>query len=87
MQFEIPPSIAYHRRPDGTLFIYGQEVELVLLLARFFNFTINYQRPPPGSCSAAGGAAALWSLLQSSWRGGESGDVGDQLIGIMIQIT
>lgn len=55
MQFEIPPSIAYHRRPDGSLFIFGQEVELVLLLARFFNFSISYQWPPPGACDARAG--------------------------------
>lgn len=52
VQFEIPPSIAYHRRPDGSLFIFGQEVELVLLLARFFNFTVRYQWPPPGAWDA-----------------------------------
>nr|XP_027214737.1 glutamate receptor-like [Penaeus vannamei] len=62
VQFEIPPSIAYHRRPDGSLFIFGQEVELVLLLARFFNFSISYQWPPPGE---------MWGekLANGSWNG------------------
>ncbi|ROT74952.1 Variant Ionotropic Glutamate Receptor [Penaeus vannamei] len=54
--------IAYHRRPDGSLFIFGQEVELVLLLARFFNFSISYQWPPPGE---------MWGekLANGSWNG------------------
>ncbi|XP_063598936.1 uncharacterized protein LOC134775381 [Penaeus indicus] len=72
VQFEIPPSIAYHRRPDGSLFIFGQEVELVLLLARFFNFTVSYQWPPPGEMWGEKVANGTWNGQVGMLGRGES---------------
>lgn len=51
MAFDLPPNIIYHRRADGSLYIYGLEVELVRALAQAFNFTINFKEPPPGKAA------------------------------------